>query len=138
MPPAIWSSLLWSLLPPAIAQPPEGPRPSPCRRLRARVIEGVRYPRAPRELRRLDDGDPPGLAHRHAREEAGRAQQRVARRKPQPGAAWPVVRARPGPAAMPVRPAGPRRGVMEGSRTSVPDGAATAAEAPLATGAPRW
>jgi hypothetical protein len=87
MPPAISSSLLWSLLPPAIAQPSGGPRSSPCRRLRARIIEGVRYPRALRELRRLDDldlgrGDLPGLARRHAREEAGRAQHRVARRKP--------------------------------------------------------
>src|SRR5436305_4541796 len=68
----------------AIAQPPGGPRSSSCRRLRDRIIEGVRYPR---ELRRLDDpnlgrGDLPGLARRHAREEAGRAQHRVARRKP--------------------------------------------------------
>ena len=53
------------------------------RKLRARVGEEVRYRRALRELRRLDDrdlddldlgrGDLPGLARRHAREAAGRA-----------------------------------------------------------------
>jgi uncharacterized protein YjiS (DUF1127 family) len=53
------------------------------RGLRARVGEEVRYHRALRELRRLDDrdlddlnlgrGDLPGLARRHAREAAGRA-----------------------------------------------------------------
>ena len=57
------------------------------RRLRARVIEEVGYRHALREQRRLDDpdlgrGDLPGLARRHAREVAGRAQHRVARRKP--------------------------------------------------------
>jgi len=53
------------------------------RDLRARVDEELRYRRALRELRRLDDralddldlgrGDLPGLARRHAREAAGRA-----------------------------------------------------------------
>ena len=53
------------------------------RGLRARVGEDLRYHRALRELRRLDDrdlddldlgrGDLPGLARRHAREAADRA-----------------------------------------------------------------
>ena len=53
------------------------------RDLRARVDEELRYRRALRELRRLDDrdlddldlgrGDLPGLARHHARETAGRA-----------------------------------------------------------------
>ena len=53
------------------------------RGLRARVDEELRYHRAMRELRRLDDrdrddlnlgrGDLPGLARRHARKAAGRA-----------------------------------------------------------------
>ena len=53
------------------------------RGLRAWVGEELRYRRALRELRRLDDrdlddlnlgrGDLPGLARRHARETAGRA-----------------------------------------------------------------
>ena len=53
------------------------------RGLRARVDEELRYRRALRELRRLDDrdlddlnlgrGDLPGLARRHARDTAGRA-----------------------------------------------------------------
>ena len=53
------------------------------RGLRARVDEELRYRRALRELRRLDDrdlddlnlgrGDLPGLARRHARETTGRA-----------------------------------------------------------------
>ncbi len=55
----------------------------PWRGLRARIGEELRYRRALRELRRLDDrglddldlgrGDLPGLARRHARETAGRA-----------------------------------------------------------------
>jgi uncharacterized protein YjiS (DUF1127 family) len=74
------------------SQPKSRNAPHDKRRLRARVIEEVGYRRAPRELRRLDDrdlddldlgrGDLPGLARRHAREVAGRAQHRVARRKP--------------------------------------------------------
>ena len=53
------------------------------RGLRARVDEELRYRRALRELRRLDDrdlnnlnlgrGDLPGLARQHAREATGRA-----------------------------------------------------------------
>jgi uncharacterized protein YjiS (DUF1127 family) len=46
------------------------------RGLRARVDEELRYHRALRELRRLDDhdlDDLPGLARRHARKAAGRA-----------------------------------------------------------------
>jgi hypothetical protein len=46
------------------------------RGLRARVDEELRYHRAMRELRLLDDRDRrdlPGLARRHARKAAGRA-----------------------------------------------------------------